>query len=225
FPLSNEIPHLLGTNCSFRRDALLAIGGFDEHIGRFLDESDVCCRMVDHGFVLKQVARAYVHHALHADDLRTEQPVIRSWYPLIKNKLYFPLVNGRKHHSVEEILAEARAFTKAYADSTREAIAKGLLPTDDRDRFDVEAERAWRDGLSTGLAGERRLIRTDTLRRYARDFLPFAPHRPAGGRKTFVLLTQNYQPDNAGGIARYVHEAARNIAARGHRVHMLTQGR
>jgi hypothetical protein len=34
FPRSYDIPHLLGTNGSFRRDALIAIGGFDKAIGR-----------------------------------------------------------------------------------------------------------------------------------------------------------------------------------------------
>jgi glycosyltransferase involved in cell wall biosynthesis len=225
FPLSHEIPHLLGTNCSFRRGALLAIGGFDEQIGRYLDESDVCCRMVDHGFALKQVAGAYVHHGLLADDLRTEQRVIRSWYALIKNKLYFPLVNGRKHHGIEEILEDARAFMQAYAGQAEQAIAQGLLTQADRERFRAEAQRAWQDGLRAGLAGERRFIGTDTLRRYARDFLAFVPRIPAEGRKTFVLLTQNYPPEQPGGIARYMHEVALGMAARGHHVHVLTRGR
>jgi len=225
FPLSCEIPHLLGTNCSFRRDALLAVGGFDEEIGRYLDESDVCCRMVDHGYLLKQVAGAYVHHELLADNLRTEQRVIRSWYPLIKNKLYFPLVNGRTHHGIDEIVEDTRAFTKAWEGSTEQAIARGLLPEDDRRRFRAEADRAWRDGLSAGLGGQRRFISGDTLRRYARPFLPFATRTPKGGRKTFCLLTQGYPPEHPAGIARYMHELARSMAARGHHVHVLTRGR
>jgi hypothetical protein len=225
FPFAAEFPHLLGTNCSFRRDALVAVGGFDERIGRYLDESDVCCRLIDQGWVLKQVAGAYVHHGLLPDDLRTAQQAIRSWYPLVKNKLYFPLVNGRRHHSVEEIIADARGFTNAYAGHTERAIANGLLPEDDRRRFGEEAQRAWRDGLSTGLAGDRRFISGDTLRRYAQPFLPFAATIPAGGRKTFCLLTQDYPPERPGGIARYMHQLARSMAARGHQVHVLTRGR
>jgi glycosyltransferase involved in cell wall biosynthesis/SAM-dependent methyltransferase len=224
FPLSNDIPHLLGTNCSFRRNALIGMGGFDEEIGRYLDESDVCCRMVDHGFLLKQVAGAYVHHGLLPDDLRTERRITRAWYPLVKNKLYFPLANGRKHHTIDAILADARTFTKNYADHTAYVIERGFLPKDDRRRFRQEADRGWRDGLRAGLAGERRFISGDTLRRYAQDFLPFAATIPAGGRMTFCLLSQDYPPGHLGGIGRYMHQLARSMAARGHHVHVLTRG-
>jgi glycosyltransferase involved in cell wall biosynthesis/GT2 family glycosyltransferase len=225
FPLSAEIPHLLGTNCSFRRDALIGVGGFDEQIGRYLDESDVCFRMVDAGWELRQVAAAYVHHKLLPDALRTEQREIRAWYPLIKNKLYVPLVNGRHHHGVDAIIADARVFVTAWRNNTERAIEQGRLPAEDRQRFDEEVERAWRDGLRAGLARDRRLIGSDTLRRHAAPFLPFPTLAPAGGRKTFCLLTQDYPPARQGESARYVHQLARCMAARGHHVHVLTRGR
>src|ERR1035438_4403762 len=41
FPFSADYPHLLGTNCSFRRSVLIEIGGFDEEYEYFLDETDV----------------------------------------------------------------------------------------------------------------------------------------------------------------------------------------
>ena len=41
---------LTGCNSSFQRAALLEIGGFDEEYAYFLDETDVCLRLVDSGF-------------------------------------------------------------------------------------------------------------------------------------------------------------------------------
>lgn len=49
FPLSFNFPYVQGTNSAFRRSTLIAIGGFDEEYEFYLDETDVCCRMVDAG--------------------------------------------------------------------------------------------------------------------------------------------------------------------------------
>ncbi len=45
-PGAGKFPSLLGTNSSFRRDSLIEIGGFDEEFEYFLDETDVCARLV-----------------------------------------------------------------------------------------------------------------------------------------------------------------------------------
>jgi len=224
FPLSAEFPHLLGTNCSFRRDALLAIGGFDEQIGRYLDESDVCCRMIDQGWLLKQVAGGCVHHKLLPDAMRSERRIIRQWYHLFKNKLYFPLVSGRKHHTLKEIIVDAQHFTKHFAEETQRAIEEGYLPGNDGRRFREELLRGWRDGLHKGLAGERRLLTLETINQHKQPFLPFPSTVPGSGRKTFCLLTQDYPPARLGGIARSTHQLARSLAALGHHVHVLTKG-
>ena len=55
FPKSGRFPHLLGCNSSFRRSALLEIGGFDEEYEYFLDETDVCLRIVDAGYIIAQL--------------------------------------------------------------------------------------------------------------------------------------------------------------------------
>jgi len=61
-PGSFLFPYLQGTNALFRRSALEEIGGFDEVYDYYLDETDVCCRLVDAGYVLRQLHHAPVHH-------------------------------------------------------------------------------------------------------------------------------------------------------------------
>jgi len=56
------VPYLQGTNALFRRPALARIGMFDETFDYYLDETDVCMRMVDAGYVLRQLSDAPVHH-------------------------------------------------------------------------------------------------------------------------------------------------------------------
>ena len=42
FPQSPSFPHFMGTNCMFRRDAVTALGGFDEAYQYYLEETAIC---------------------------------------------------------------------------------------------------------------------------------------------------------------------------------------
>ncbi len=56
------VPYLVGCNASFRRQALEAIGGFDEIFFYGYDESDVCLRLRQAGHKLVFENRALVYH-------------------------------------------------------------------------------------------------------------------------------------------------------------------
>ncbi len=222
-PGTPDFPALLGTNCSFRRQVLLDLGGFDEEYEYYLEESDLCCRLVDRGGRIAQLAGAYVHHQLRPGGGRTRRRSLRNWYPTVKNKIYFSLVNGGAQLGMAAIVRDADWFVRFHREGLEKDIAQEVLGDADRARFNEEVARAWGDGLTRGLAGERRLMRAETLRDFAQPFLPFTATVPAGGRKTFCFLTQHYPPGPSGGIARYVTELARGIAALGHHVHLLTR--
>ncbi|MGH9343475.1 MAG: glycosyltransferase family 2 protein, partial [Terriglobia bacterium] len=53
YPGCLRYPNLQGLNCIFRWSALIKIGGFDEEFDYYLDETDVCLRLVDAGYLLK----------------------------------------------------------------------------------------------------------------------------------------------------------------------------
>lgn len=59
-----------GTNCAFRRDDLLAIGGFDEGFSFYLDEADVNLRLAARGGLTAVVPDAVVHHGFAASPRR-----------------------------------------------------------------------------------------------------------------------------------------------------------
>ena len=46
-----------------RASALRDIGGFDENISYYLDETDVCFRLAARGYQIKFLDRNPVHHA------------------------------------------------------------------------------------------------------------------------------------------------------------------
>ncbi len=59
-----------GTNCAFRRDDLLAIGGFDPGFAFYLDEADVNLRLASKGGLTAVVSEAVVHHGYAASARR-----------------------------------------------------------------------------------------------------------------------------------------------------------
>lgn len=61
-----------GTNCAFRRDALLAVGGFDPNLRFYLDEADVNLRMAG---LTAVVPLAQVHHGFAASARRAADRV------------------------------------------------------------------------------------------------------------------------------------------------------
>src|SRR5438552_3238632 len=141
-PGTHSFPTLLGTNCSFRRQTLLELGGFDEEYEYYLEETDLCCRLVDRGGKIAQVAGAYVHHQLRPGGERTQRRSLRHWYPTIKNKLYFSLVNGGTRHDMATILRAADWFVRFHHGVLERDIAQGELGEADHAKFNSDVAHA-----------------------------------------------------------------------------------
>ncbi|MEM9433470.1 MAG: glycosyltransferase family A protein [Pseudomonadota bacterium] len=60
----------VGTNCAFRRDVLVALGGFDQSFAYFLDETDMNLRLFEAGHSTAIVPQALVHHETQASWFR-----------------------------------------------------------------------------------------------------------------------------------------------------------
>jgi glycosyltransferase involved in cell wall biosynthesis/GT2 family glycosyltransferase len=224
FPHALDYPHLLGTNCSFRRSALLEIGGFDEEYEYFLDETDVCCRINDAGYRIVQLPQAFVHHKYAPSHLRDERKIVRNWYPLIKNRVYFGLRNGRNHHSRREVLEAGMADVRVWERSVRAAEQVGDYTASEVERFYDEASRALEDGRNRA-AGPPKMLGAATRDAHRSAFRTFPILRPEAERSTICFVTQDYPPGQNGGIARNVAQLARSLAADGHQVHVLTKAR
>ncbi len=224
FPLSTNIPHLLGTNSSFRRTALMAVGGFDEEFDYYLDETDMCCRLIDDGWSIAQIAGAYVHHKFLPSAVRKGSKVVMAWYSIIKNKIYYALINRHGHHTVGDVMREANSLIEGLRRNLVEAMAHGQLSEADHARFWQEVIQAWEVGLARGFEGRRRVIPPAERTAIPPSFRNVAKPKPAGGRRTFCFLSREYPPTKVGGVGRYIHQLATSVAALGHKVHVITPG-
>jgi glycosyltransferase involved in cell wall biosynthesis/GT2 family glycosyltransferase len=220
FPFSPEFPHLLGANCSFRRETLLRLGGFDEEYEYFLDETDLLARVNDAGGLIAQAPRAAVHHKFASSASRAENRVVRQWRSLIKNRVYFGLRNGAGHHTPFEILRAGLDDAERWRREVERNVANGDLPRADLARFEEEAVSGFAAGLAAAREPGRKLMRAPGA---PPPFLPFAP--PSPPRACLALVTQDYPPRHNGGIARNVAELAGAFARMGHHVHVFTRAR
>jgi glycogen synthase len=157
YPHSELFPHVMGANCMFRREALVEIGGFDEEFEYYLDETDVCCRLIDAGYQIRQVEDAPMHHKFLRNNLRNEAKILLKRYPILKNKVYFALLNSLDDAPLEETLARLRSFFEEHRQDLIDHHVNGRTPPTAIREFEADAERAWRDGLSRGLSGQRQL--------------------------------------------------------------------
>ncbi len=94
-PDPKTCPVMIGTNCAFRKSALLHIGGFDEGFAYYLDDSDISLRLSQAGWRLAVLPDCQVHHSFAASAIRCKNRAPKTLEPLGKSKAYFCRKHGR----------------------------------------------------------------------------------------------------------------------------------
>lgn len=219
FPLSPNFPHFMGTNFMLRRHVVVAAGGFDEEYQYYLEETDLCCRLVDQGFALRQLNRAPVYHKFLSGTVRDAAGILINHYPTLKSQLYFSLRHARAHASLPEILDVARRFMETYRSTLRDHVAAGRIHGASLDQFDADVERAWQVGLTRGLSSEPQL-RPASFYAQPTSFLPFPVVAGTASGKHIVFLIE--KPHEASELHRSTSQLAERLAAEGHLVRFMS---
>jgi glycosyltransferase involved in cell wall biosynthesis/GT2 family glycosyltransferase len=216
-----------GANVSYRRDALLEIGGFDETFTYFLDETDVNLRLWDAGWRLTFVERAEVHHKLAKSAQRDHRNVPHSLYPQCRSKAYFAFRHARGRRPADDILRRLADHGLSLRGHNRSLLDGGMIAPEHRARLDLDVAIGLRDGVSLALAQATapRLGAAALAADAGQRFAPVRSGRPDSLRIAFV--SQQYPPGVVGGIGVWTRNAARALAACGHEVSVITsaQGR
>jgi len=89
----NWFPATMGANASYKRNALVKIGYFDEFFEYFLEETDVCLRLQEAGYTIHYIDVA-VDHYVQPSHNRCDRQHLTCWYSLAKNTTYFALKHG-----------------------------------------------------------------------------------------------------------------------------------
>jgi hypothetical protein len=221
FPYSFEFPYLQGTNTIFRKRHLLEVGGFDEEFAYYLDETEVCLRLVDAGYIVRQLDKAYVHHKYASSHIR-HKGVARYRFPVLKSKIYYSNRYAPGYVSQADIEEDNRRFIEEQRRDVLHHVNEGNLTEADRLQFEEHVRQATLEGKAAAKAPQK-LITPELLTRHATPFKPFPRLRCDGRRLTIVLLCEDYPPALLGGIARITQAKATGLAALGHNVHVIAR--
>lgn len=214
---------LTGCNSSFRRTVLEEIGGFDEEYAYFLDETDVCLRVVEAGYDLEIAGAAQVLHKYAASHLRTAERLPTSLFYPARSKAYFCMKFALPG---EEDTARQRVadYVAETSGDMRTLHLAGKIDAATRDRLVKELE----SGVAEGLADAARHAQGQhTLDRYLPpsplDFKRFPTLRPVEKRLRLALVSREYMGNAVGGIGVWTRLVAEGLARRGHEVTVITR--
>jgi len=224
FPGAERFPYVPGGNALWWRRPLVDVGGFDEEYEYYLDEVDVCARLVERGWLLRQHPRGAIHHKFLASSLRGRDRILLNRFPVIKNKIYFSMVNGGRYTNRATIFADNAAFSDMHTDDLQHWEGLGRITPDDLAEALDTIERGWSAGVAAGERGRVALYDPEALSRFEEPFLQFPVIPEPDRRYRVAFLTQTLPPDPIGGIGRYMLDLGRELGRRGHEVRILTTG-
>ena len=140
-PAASVFPYAPGGNAVYRRDALLSVGGFDEEYQYYLEETDLCVRLIDRGWLVRQVDGGAIHHKFLPSGIRTSTKVLRDRFAVIKNKVYFSLVNGLEDHSITEVLADDAEFCQHHRNDANWHLEQGNMTAEEAEHSLASMDR------------------------------------------------------------------------------------
>ncbi len=227
-PGSLTFPYAPGGNGVYRRDVLVGIGGFDEEFEYYLEETDVSARLIDHGWGVRQIDGGAIHHKFLPSGIRSSTKVLRDRYSVIKNKVYFSMVNGLEYHPLSHIIADNANFAGGHYADIRWHVEQGNMTAVEAAESGASIERGLEAGFEAGSRG--RVALGFPGREGDVDLQPFLPfatlasqmHAVGRQRLRLCFVSQTIPPEVIGGIGRYFMDLARELASRGHEIHVIT---
>ena len=213
-----------GGNSAFRRDVLLQVGGFDEQFPYYLEETDLCLRIVRAGWDVRFEPTAFIRHYRAPRGRYGRVFHDRDWRMVARSDTYYALKNGadplpqRIFHTLR--LVPRKHFVRDIGRWRRE----GLYGFWRWVRYLGRCLRGISSGLWLGLTGSPRSPLRPTGPAPPSLFRPF-PRAQQSRSLRVGLLARVYPPHRRlGGIARYTQELAHALHALGHEVHVFTEG-
>lgn len=220
FSGSPYYPSLLGTNSSFRKSALCDIKGFDHTFAYFLDETDVCIRLIDCGYKIVYEPNAIVYHQFAESHIRNNNRIPKSLYYSAVSKSYFIGRHGipfSKNKATEEL----DRYEKEILTSNKWLVENGEITQEHRVSLDDDVLYGIKDGTKCALEilNSNKGLKGDLNDKKKSDL--FLPMVKKGGL-SIAFISRSFPPLQEAGIARWTWMMATGLAERGHKVHVIT---
>jgi hypothetical protein len=203
-----------GTNAVFCRRAVHEVGGFDEFITYFHDETELCRRLVDRGWRSTTIDRGVVHHGMLPGTVRPAGGA-PDRVPLVRSTAYVAFRHGARRRGT----AAAQAAVEAYA------AEQTALATIEQPERAVAAAQLFAEAVASAEAAAALPPATplgalpmgadgDHVR------APTVAGRPGGH---VGLVCRHYLTDPTSGIPRSYRQLASSLCRLGHVVRVIAE--
>jgi len=165
-------PRFMGTNMSYRKDALLEVGGFDEFFKFSHEETDLGLRLGYIGKEIKNLDQATVYHVPTSG--RNRNNAVRydvNWYALTKSHLYATLKNSLAFKGLLVALFYVNRTILSYIYHYVLLLIHNNLPGKLKFTVLFQHVAGIMHGIYGGIFLKRKIAQTKN--RIKRDFLPF----------------------------------------------------
>lgn len=152
--------------------------------------------------------------------MRDSGRIIRNWYPLIKNRVYFGMRHALNHYSVEDVIEAGVRDALDWEARIIEGKKESLYSQSDLERFYREVKAGIRDGHKRGLEPAR-YLQDFTLAEHQSPFISFPLNAEAEERQVVCLLKPDASGQNGEDMQRF-DQFAKTLARDGQHVHLLT---
>ncbi|MGH9045426.1 MAG: glycosyltransferase, partial [Acidimicrobiales bacterium] len=223
-PGTASFSYPIGTNMSFLRERLVGAGGFDEEFDYGFEEVDLCHRLTDAGWLVRVVDDALVYHKSLPSPIRGENRATHNMGVLLKNKAYYTFKHGWGTAPLSEMTQSLAAYARHYRDEITSNIDAGLLSPEDLERYEADVVASFDEGHRRWATGLNRRRDPGWFQDRRDPLVPFETLRPPASKLNLCFVSREYPPAAVNGIGRVVSELARALGARGHEVHVLTEG-
>ena len=210
--------YIPGGNGAYLKKAVLEVGGFDEYIEYYGDESDLCIRLSRAGYKVEHHPAAHIFHE-NAVSGEKKSRCHMDWYIIIKNQIYFAYKNSEGYHDMDTRNTEAMKVSKKILAGFDEYLIEGHITQKEHKSFVDMYERGVKQGKYDALNTER-AINFDL--ECTQEFLKIDKSR-AQEQINLCFLLPNRITENAE-VIKYTQELARHLITLNVNVHIVYNG-
>lgn len=219
-PFANKFPGLIGVNSSFRRTALLEIGGFDTEYAYFLDETDVLVRLIDAGYQVKMISEAEVHHKYAKSHIRSQNGAARSWLQIMISTAYYIIRNAAPDTALSSCMETIAKHKRNRINDTNWFLSQKMIDSARHAELIAEIERGATKGISDAFEYPCRRLLND---HHESEWKSFPRRLNVDKRLRIAFVSALYPPRPCGGVAVFIYNLAKKLAEFGHEITIITQ--
>jgi hypothetical protein len=210
---------VMGCNFAVRSMAAKQVGGFDENLSYYLEETDLCFRLSDRGYDIKFLEDNIVFHAAAPSSVR-KGALRKNWRVISRSDTYFCIKNcqDRLLPKVAMILRTAR--WKHFPYLAFRTVPKPSIRWTKMVRYLALTFVGMSEGIWRGLFRPRRLRRNQLAQTQWQKFRAVKPEK-----KLRVGLISRELPGGGryGGPGQHTDALAKGLYSLGHEIHLFVR--